>query len=211
MPKLLTVIGVGLVGLMAPALLAAAALATIGNAAAGATGSSLVSEMQAFGYENGRLPAVALEVVSTHGAYECRVATTGGAAEAWMALVEAATADGLEIEGGGCYRSYDEQLAVWRARRCFIPGNCDGDPFPPTAEPGTSVHGWGLAIDVWGRGDVTLGCLSGEFLWMQINAPTFGWVHPIWAQCGKDSAEPWHWEYRGLIESVEPDGSEIPS
>ena len=111
-------------------------------------------------------------------------------------LSEAAL-DGVDIEGGGCYRTYESQVAAWNRRRCYIPGNCDGDPYPPTAEPGTSLHGWGLDIDVWGATDVILGCSAPELLWLQINAPRFGWVNPEWARCGRPGAEPWHWEYVG--------------
>jgi LAS superfamily LD-carboxypeptidase LdcB len=117
--------------------------------------------------------------------------------EAWMALVVAAQLDGVDLEGGWCYRTYQEQLEAWTRRQCYVAGNCDGDPYPPTATPGTSLHGWGLAVDVWGASRLLLSCSSSEFLWMQLNAPRFGWVHPEWASCGRVGAEPWHWEYVG--------------
>ncbi len=54
-----------------------------------------------------------------------------------------------------------------------------------------------MAVDVWGASRLLLSCSSSEFLWMQLNAPRFGWVHPEWASCGRVGAEPWHWEYVG--------------
>lgn len=48
------------------------------------------------------------------------------------------------------------------------------------AVPGTSNHGWGLAIDI---NDV-------QYEWMSANAGQFGWHHP------EDLPhEPWHWEF----------------
>ena len=151
---------------------------------------------------------LALTVVSSHGSYECQVAKVGFADQAWIALIVAAELDGVDIEGGWCYRTYESQVAAWNRRQCYIPGNCDGDPYPPTAQPGTSRHGWGLAIDVWGATDVILGCSASELLWLQINAPRFGWVNPEWARCGQPGAEPWHWEYVGseLIPPAGPSG-----
>jgi LAS superfamily LD-carboxypeptidase LdcB len=61
------------------------------------------------------------------------------------------------------------------------------------AVPGTSNHGWGLAVD--------LGCgvqssRSAQYRWMIANAGRFGWVHPSWAF--HDPFEPWHWEFGHL-------------
>lgn len=60
------------------------------------------------------------------------------------------------------------------------------------ATPGTSNHGWGLAIDL---------CPSetnngGVMRWLEENGRTYGWANPGWAQRGGSGAyEPWHWEY----------------
>jgi hypothetical protein len=79
------------------------------------------------------------------------------------------------------YRSYTEQVRVFRQRPSLA------------AVPGTSNHGWGLAID--------LGCglqssRSAQYRWMVANAARFGWVHPAWAV--HDPFEPWHWEFGHL-------------
>jgi hypothetical protein len=79
------------------------------------------------------------------------------------------------------YRSYTEQVRVFRQRPSLA------------AVPGTSNHGWGLAVD--------LGCgvqssRSSGYRWMVANAGRFGWVHPSWAV--HDPFEPWHWEFGHL-------------
>jgi hypothetical protein len=185
-----------LVGLLAPVILAAGAIGAIASATPAGSSSGLVAQLEAAGFENGRLPAEALGSVSSSSGLECRVAKVGRADLAWLALTAAAANEGVAIEGGGCYRTFEAQAAAWNSRRCYIPGYCDGNPYPPTASPGTSMHGWGLAVDIHGASGL-LSCSSQELLWLQIRAPRFGWVHPEWAHCGRSGAEPWHWEYVG--------------
>ncbi|HEX5534025.1 MAG TPA: M15 family metallopeptidase [Actinomycetales bacterium] len=78
------------------------------------------------------------------------------------------------------YRSYRQQVSV-RARK---PGLA--------ARPGTSQHGWGLAVDLAGgvqNADV-------HYRWLRAHAPQFGWDNPAWARSGGSGPyEPWHWEY----------------
>lgn len=59
------------------------------------------------------------------------------------------------------------------------------------ATPGTSMHGWGLAVDFCASD--TVGAAGA---WIKKNAATYGWVHPAWASTVK--YEPWHWEYARL-------------
>ncbi|OIH97966.1 hypothetical protein BIU90_13205 [Curtobacterium sp. MCBA15_001] len=66
------------------------------------------------------------------------------------------------------------------------------------AVPGTSVHGWGQACD-FGGGIQTPG--SVQKLWMNANAPAFGWQP---RGDSFSSPEAWHFEYDG---SYEPGGS----
>lgn len=80
------------------------------------------------------------------------------------------------------YRSYPEQVDVF-ARKPQL-----------AATPGRSQHGWGLAVDL---GCGVQGFGSEAHRWMQQNAPSFGWIHPAWAQRGGSRPEAWHWEYVG--------------
>lgn len=60
------------------------------------------------------------------------------------------------------------------------------------ASPGTSNHGWGLAIDFCSSETRSSTVMS----WMQENAPIYGWDNPKWARRGGSGAyEPWHWEF----------------
>jgi D-alanyl-D-alanine dipeptidase len=79
------------------------------------------------------------------------------------------------------YRSYSQQVAVFRQRPSLA------------AVPGTSNHGWGLAVDL-GCGVEHYG--SAPYRWMTANAGRFGFVHPDWAL--HDPFEPWHWEFGHL-------------
>ena len=78
------------------------------------------------------------------------------------------------------YRSYSEQVSVYQRK----PGLA--------AIPGTSEHGWGLAVDFCG-GIQESG--SAAFAWMKANAGRFGFFHPSWAEPSGNRPEPWHWEF----------------
>jgi cell wall-associated NlpC family hydrolase len=64
-----------------------------------------------------------------------------------------------------------------------------------TAVPGSSNHGWGLAVDLCGGINV-FG--TAQTAWMTANAARYGWVHPTWAQASGANPEPWHWEFGRL-------------
>ena len=78
------------------------------------------------------------------------------------------------------YRSYPEQVAVKKAR----PGLA--------ATPGTSEHGFGLAVDLCGG---VQSFASPAHLWMKRYGPLYGWFHPAWAEPSGTMPEPWHWEF----------------
>jgi D-alanyl-D-alanine carboxypeptidase len=66
------------------------------------------------------------------------------------------------------------------------------------ATPGTSNHGWGLAIDL-----CTSVTNNGTSMsWLRDNGPIYGWRNPDWAGSGGAGPhEPWHWEFtRGTVE-----------
>ncbi len=93
---------------------------------------------------------------------------------------------GTNISLTSAYRTYAEQLALHNA-----------DPVGAAA-PGTSNHGWALAID-FGGGINTYG--TAQHNWMRSNANRFGWFQPAWAQYYGSLPEPWHWEYGGAVAS----------
>jgi hypothetical protein len=81
------------------------------------------------------------------------------------------------------YRSYAQQVTAKAAKPTL------------TATPGTSNHGWGLAIDICADGYA-----GDRWDWLKANAPEFGWDNPGWAQAGGVGPyEPWHWEFTAAV------------
>ena len=131
------------------------------------------------GFPNGRIPEAAL----------CPLWGTSGhmlRADATAAFNEMSKAYAQTFSTPICvtdsYRSYDEQVAV----RIIKP--------TLAAVPGTSNHGWGVALDLC-DGVQVFG--SPQHVWLQEHAMAFGWFHPSWAQAGGSKPEPWHWEFAG--------------
>jgi hypothetical protein len=86
------------------------------------------------------------------------------------------------------YRTLAQQYAV-KAERGGL-----------AATPGTSNHGWGLAIDFCER--ETSGA---RWTWLKENGPLYGFQNPSWAQYGGGGPhEPWHWEF---VKGVEAQGT----
>lgn len=103
-------------------------------------------------------------------------------------LVDAATADGVKLDGGG-FRTYDEQVEL-RRQHCgssydqiynISPSSCS----PPTARPGTSNHERGLAIDFSNCNSRATAC----YKWLSTNAARFGFKNL--------PSESWHWSNNG--------------
>ena len=130
------------------------------------------------GYPNGLIPPSALCPIGV-GSHALRC----DAAAAWRAMSEAyAAAFGEPVCITDSYRTYASQVRLY------------GEKPALAAVPGTSNHGWGLAVDLCGGID-TFG--TAQYAWMVANAGRFGWLHPTWADPGNGREEPWHWEYAG--------------
>lgn len=135
------------------------------------------------GYANGMIPLDVLCSPSWNSRHQARC----DAAEALEAMNRAyRAAFGVNMSITSSYRTYEEQVRL-KAEKPTL-----------AAKPGTSNHGWGLAID-FGGGINTFG--SAQHNWMRANANTFGWFHPRWAQYDGSLPEPWHWEYAGAVAS----------
>ena len=134
------------------------------------------------GYQNGRIPATALCPVPSKPALQLEC----GAATAFDQLNTAFKAQfGQNIGITDGYRSYDEQV------------QCRLEKGSLCANPGTSNHGWGKAVDIGGCCGVNSGT-GPAFDWLTTNAGRYGWNHPAWAQPGGSKPEPWHWEYGAI-------------
>jgi len=124
---------------------------------------------------NGRIPASSRCALPQKGE-----SLQPEAALAWSAMNQGyKTRFGRNICLDDSYRSLSEQYGT-RATRGYL-----------AARPGTSMHGWGLAVDICKE---DLNGASGR--WIRANADMFGWENPYWAKTSK--YEPWHWEYKTL-------------
>ena len=159
---------------------AAAAAVDAARAAAVEAGKAVDLVEAARTSPNGQIPEQYLCGVN----FQQKVLLRCDAAQALEALnraYRAATGHSLGVTSS--YRSAAEQ-AVLHAEK--------GDL---AAAPGTSNHGWGLAVDLAGAG--RLGQFDTPlYLWLTANAPAYGWHHPRYmGPGGSGPLEPWHWEY----------------
>ena len=121
-------------------------------------------------YGNGRIPPERLVTVGQGGHR-----LFAPAAASWQNVVAAAAADGVSLRITDSYRAYAEQVDLAERKGLYRNGGL-------AAVPGTSNHGWGLAVDADVRDPATLD-------WLRVNGPRFGWVETT-------PREPWHWEFR---------------
>lgn len=124
-----------------------------------------------------------------------------GAADAYLALLQAARLDGIEapsLEIVSAYRSRERQQELWDAALRKY-GSAEAAR-KWVAPPGGSGHEKGRAIDfnIGGMGLDKDGADKMRehpaFKWLEKNGGRFGFK-PY-------SAEPWHWEYKGSIEAA---------
>jgi hypothetical protein len=129
------------------------------------------------GYANGRIPAAVLCPLDFAPGHMLRC----DAAERLTALSgEFEREFGYAIPITDSYRSYVAQVAVAGAKPHLA------------AVPGTSNHGWGLAVDL---SDPISGGASPEYVWLRVHGPDYGWDNPSWARLGGSKPEPWHFEF----------------
>ena len=108
------------------------------------------------GYGNGKIPANALEKVGTtnHKLW-------APAAQSLTRMIADAEKDGVKIGITDSYRPYAEQVDLAERKGLYSQGGL-------AAKPGTSDHGWGLAVDL----DLNAGAQA----WMRANAARYGFT-----------------------------------
>ncbi len=117
----------------------------------------------------------------------CRAGRAAGPSLALM--LAAARADGVALRPGDCYRPAAAQSSA-KSNACSR-GNC-----ACAAGSGTSMHGWGEAVDFRDAGgSLTFG--SSGFRWLNAHGARYGWNHARWAKPGSECPEAWHWEWVG--------------
>jgi cell wall-associated NlpC family hydrolase len=128
------------------------------------------------GWANGQIPSGALCELGVH-----RHALRCDAAAAYRKMGAAyQSAFGRPLCITDSYRSLGAQVTARTAKPTLA------------AVPGTSNHGWALAVDLC-DGINVFG--TSEWTWMTQHAGRFGFVQPQWAGPGGDKPEPWHWEF----------------
>ena len=155
-----------------------AALAAVAVAVAVAASACLTAPG---GLVNGFLPASDLETITP----TCQMWIP--AAPSLINLLAAAHSQGVELDPEQCYRTYAQQVAE-RTFWCSL-GLCQF-----AAVPGTSLHGWGKAVDFADQNG-TLTFTSTGYAWLKANAANYCFVHPAWAEPTGSAPEPWHWEW----------------
>jgi hypothetical protein len=120
-------------------------------------------------HRNGELPAGALSQIGV-GSHRL----SHRAAAAFREMHADAARDGVDIGVTDSYRSLPEQVDLAERKGLYSQGGL-------AATPGTSNHGWGLALDV----DVD----DRGQQWLRANGAKYGFVEDV-------AREPWHWTYR---------------
>jgi LAS superfamily LD-carboxypeptidase LdcB len=169
--------------------------------------AKLVMPKDLKGCENGKLPATLLRKIAPSGRMHHLAAVS------WAILRELASQEDLDLVHVGDYRPYEQQLSLFESRMKPFPNakkdvqvvrTFNGAKWylhngAPVATPGTSNHGWGLAIDAavktqGNKGGVVsistkpkIAKRSGlQFLLAE--APSLGWSWEL-------QSEPWHIRY----------------
>jgi zinc D-Ala-D-Ala carboxypeptidase len=119
-------------------------------------------------YGNGKIPSSALRQVggTNHKLW-------APAADSLTRLMADAKRDGVTIGITDSYRPYAEQVDLAKRKGLYSQGGL-------AAKPGTSDHGWGMAVD--------LDLNSKAQAWMRANGVRYGFKEDT-------PREPWHWAY----------------
>jgi D-alanyl-D-alanine dipeptidase len=146
---------------------------------------------------------------------KCGGVMWSGAADAFNAMYDAALAAGHKLRNIGDYRPFDGQLSMFMdrydqkatGRKPEITRTYQGKTWylkkgkSPSGTPGTSNHGFGLAIDLAIDAKGKIANIGGTkaYDWMCENAPNYGFYlqgAPTKAD-GKANPEyeAWHWQY----------------
>ena len=161
--------------------------------------SAAVKPTSIKGMTNGQIPSNVMEPCGIRSFVLQREA-----ARSMRALVKKARRDGIPLSATGTYRSYQGQVTLfykrfdntprntrkrfWQGKNWWLKVNRYGNPVAGAAVPGTSNHGWGLAVDFSVRNKLgqEKPLNAAALDWLAKNGPSFGWWNTA-------SDENWHW------------------
>jgi len=140
-------------------------------------------------YTNGEIPDNKLRYINNWRSYKGAISSDGGrirlydkASRSLDSLLAAATAAGVTFKINSAYRTVTDQERVYDQ-------NCSGGVCkPPTATPGTSNHGFGLAVDFARADGKKMAESFSEYKWLAANGDKYGFR--------RIASEAWHWEYQ---------------
>ncbi|WP_435299151.1 M15 family metallopeptidase [Timonella sp. A28] len=137
-------------------------------------------------YGNGQLPDQYLMDLLTAPGHKLR---HDAAIMFDMMSVDFSSTFGRSLKLTDSYRTLETQY-VLKAQKPFL-----------AARPGTSNHGWGLAVDIAGP-EASFG--TEERQWLVDNGWKYGWFSPTWAHPDGVKPESWHFEYMGTSAAAWP-------
>lgn len=143
------------------------------------------------GVENGNLDATRIIKVTA----DCAVARE--AAPSLFLLLRSAKYQGVTVRTRDCYRPLADQIRAQRSWASAGNSACAASPsyYPDGRPKGTSMHGWGKAVDLNYGGAMWN---SAGYRYLKAEAWRYGWNHPGWAEPGGSACpEAWHWEWVG--------------
>jgi hypothetical protein len=158
-------------------------------------------------YDNGRIPNNKMKKnkylsKSLRGDSTYLMAEASDALDKLMDLFDKTNFPGKQkISFTDGYRSYARQEALYEK---YGAGRA--------AKPGTSNHGWGIAVDMyWGVRTSMFkdsdarpsGFKHPNYVWMLENGKNLGWYNPVALRDDSRTDEWWHWEYHGKSKPVE--------
>jgi hypothetical protein len=116
---------------------------------------------------------------STNQSDEKRIRLQPNAMRDLEALLSAAYTAGIHLKINSAYRTYDDQIRIFKSNCANIPGTGKCIPRPeksPAASPGTSNHGFGLAVDLADINGIKINPSKTpkEWAWIQANKEKYG-------------------------------------
>ena len=152
-------------------------------------------------YENGKLDDNVLRAIKNQEKYKGAIDSDEGRIRLYTKvsielekLIAAAEADGMPVKINSAYRTVEDQIRVW-GENCsnnIGSGLCIARKGKGTAAiPGTSNHGFGLAVDFATKGLERIVKGDPLYEWLVNNGGKFGFRNI--------PKESWHWEYVSLV------------